>query len=137
MKKFSKKSIFWTIAVVLIVIAAMLYINAPAYLYNKAIEQIRKDAGLTMKSVNIPDFKVVYLEGGAGDTIIMIHGFGGNKDNWLRFAKGAGCQIQHHVAGGEAKPAGKRTGAGKISSYRKFHGRQYFRYLCRDLPRHG
>jgi len=87
MKKFSKKSIFWTIAVVLIVIAAMLYINAPAYLYNKAIEQIRKDAGLTMKSVNIPDFKVVYLEGGAGDTIIMIHGFGGNKDNWLRFAK--------------------------------------------------
>lgn len=48
---------------------------------------MRKDAKLTIKSVNIPDFKIVYAEGGTGDTIIMLHGFGGNKDNWLSFAK--------------------------------------------------
>ena len=87
MKKFSKKTIFLTIAAVVIVIAAVLYFAAPGYLYNKAIDGIRKDAGLTIKSVNIPDFKIVYLEGGTGDTIIMLHGFGGSKDNWLRFAK--------------------------------------------------
>ncbi len=87
MKKFSKKTIFLTIAVVVIVIAAVLYFAAPAYLYNKAMNGLRKDAGLTIKSVNIPDFKIVYAEGGTGDTIIMLHGFGGNKDNWLRFAK--------------------------------------------------
>ena len=87
MKKFSKKTIFLTIAAVLIVIAAVLYFAAPAYLYNKVIDGLRKDAGLTMKSVNIPDFKIVYLEGGTGDTIIMLHGFGGNKDNWPMFAK--------------------------------------------------
>jgi pimeloyl-ACP methyl ester carboxylesterase len=87
MKKLSKKTIFLTIAVVLVVIAAVLYFAAPAYLYNQAINGLRKDAGLTIKSVNIPDFKIVYAEGGAGDTIIMLHGFGGNKDNWPRFAK--------------------------------------------------
>ena len=87
MKKFSKKTIFLTIAVVVVVIAAVLYFAAPGYLYNNAIDKIRKDAKLTMKSVSIPDFKIVYLEGGTGDTIIMLHGFGGNKDNWPRFAK--------------------------------------------------
>jgi abhydrolase domain-containing protein 6 len=87
MKKFSKKTIFLTIALVVIIIATILYFAAPAYLYNKAINGLRKDAGLTIKSVNIPDFKIVYAEGGAGDTIIMLHGFGGNKDNWPRFAK--------------------------------------------------
>jgi abhydrolase domain-containing protein 6 len=87
MKKFSKKAIFLTIAVVVVIVAAILYFAAPSYLYNKAIADLRKDAKLTIKSVNIPDFKIVYAEGGAGDTIIMLHGFGGNKDNWPRFAK--------------------------------------------------
>ena len=87
MKKFSKKTIILTIAVVVIIIAAILYFAAPAYLYNKAINGFRKNAGLTVKSLNIPDFKIIYAEGGAGDTIIMLHGFGGSKDNWLWFAK--------------------------------------------------
>jgi abhydrolase domain-containing protein 6 len=87
MKKFSKKTIFLTIAVIVVVIAAILYFAAPAYLYNKAIDGLRKDAGLTVKSVNIPDFKIVYAEGGTGDTIIMLHGFPANKDHWLRFSK--------------------------------------------------
>lgn len=82
-----KKMIILAIAAVVILIAAILYFVAPSYLFNKAIDRIRKDAGLTIKSANIPDFKIVYAEGGTGDTIILIHGFGGNKDNWPRFAK--------------------------------------------------
>jgi abhydrolase domain-containing protein 6 len=81
------KTIFLTIAAIVIIIAAILYFVAPAYLYNKAIYGIRKDAGLTIKSTDIPDFKIVYTEGGVGDTIIMLHGFGGSKHNWPRFAK--------------------------------------------------
>jgi abhydrolase domain-containing protein 6 len=87
MKKFSKKTIFLIIAAIVIIVGVVLYFAAPSYLYNKAINGLRKDAGLVIKSVNIPDFKIVYAEGGTGDTIIMLHGFGGNKDNWLRFAK--------------------------------------------------
>ena len=86
MKKLSKKTNFLIIAVVSIAIATMLSFAAP-YLYNKAIEGLRRAANLTIKSVDIPDFKIVYAEGGTGDTIIMVHGFGGSKDNWLTFAK--------------------------------------------------
>jgi len=87
MKKASKKIFFVAIAAVVAILAAIIYFVAPSYLYNKAMDGMRKDAGLTTKSVNIPDFKIVYLEGGTGDAIIMLHGFGGDKDNWLRFAK--------------------------------------------------
>jgi len=87
MKKLSKKTIFSIIAVIVVVVCAVLYFVAPSYLYNKAIDGRRSEAKLTIKSVVIPDFRIVYAEGGTGDTIIMVHGFGGNKDNWLSLAK--------------------------------------------------
>lgn len=60
MRKVSKKMIVLIIAVIAIIIAAILYFAAPSYLYNKAIDGIRKDAKLTIKSVNIPDFQIIY-----------------------------------------------------------------------------
>jgi pimeloyl-ACP methyl ester carboxylesterase len=62
-------------------------LSCAPYLFNKYIEGSRKDANLTIKSLDIPDFKIVYAEGGTGDTIIMVHGSGGSKDNWLYLAK--------------------------------------------------
>jgi len=85
MKKLSKKTNLLIIVVVSIAIATML--SCAASLYNNAIDGMRRDANLTIKSVDIPDFKIVYAEGGTGDTIIMVHGFGGSKDNWLKIAK--------------------------------------------------
>ena len=85
MKKLSKKAIFLIIAFFLIAIASML--SCASHLYNKYIGDQRRDANLTIKSVDIPDFKIVYAEGGAGDTIILVHGFAGSKDRWLKFAK--------------------------------------------------
>jgi pimeloyl-ACP methyl ester carboxylesterase len=85
MKKLSRKAIFLIIAVFLIAIASML--SCASSLYNKSIGDQRRDANLTIKSVDIPDFKIVYAEGGTGDTIILVHGFGGSKDRWLKFAK--------------------------------------------------
>jgi pimeloyl-ACP methyl ester carboxylesterase len=87
MKKLSKKTIILIITVVLITIATILYFAAPPYLYNKAIEGQRVAANLTIKSVNIPGVSIVYAEGGTGDTIIMLHGLGANKNFWLNFAK--------------------------------------------------
>ncbi len=85
MKKLSKKTNILIIAVFSIAIATML--SCAPYLFNKYIEGQRKAANLTIKSVDIPDFKIVYAEGGTGDTIIMVHGSGGSKDNWLYLAK--------------------------------------------------
>ena len=87
MKKLSKKTVLWSIAAIVVVVIVAGYFVAPPYLYKKTMDVLRKNAGLTVKTQNIPDFKIVYLEGGSGDTILMLHGFGANKDNWLRFAR--------------------------------------------------
>ena len=87
MKKLSRKIVFLTIAVLVIFVGIFLYFAAPSYLYNKFIDTQRREAKLTIKSVNIPDFKIVYAEGGTGDVIILLHGFTGDKDNWPSFAK--------------------------------------------------
>jgi abhydrolase domain-containing protein 6 len=87
MKRLSKKTVLWSIAAIVVAGIVAGYFIAPPYLYKKAMEGLRKNAGLAVKSQSIPDFKIVYLEGGSGDTILMLHGFGANKDNWLRFAR--------------------------------------------------
>lgn len=85
MKKLSKKTIFLIIVFFSIAIASIL--SCASYLYNKSIDDQRRDANLTIKSVDIPGFNIVYAEGGVGDTVIMVHGYGASKDVWLKFAK--------------------------------------------------
>lgn len=63
MKKLSGKTVFLTIAAAVIILAVFIYLFAPSYLYKRAMDGMRKDAGLTLKTVNIPDFKIVYFEG--------------------------------------------------------------------------
>ncbi len=65
----------------------ILYVAAPKLIVKRLIGLQRKAAKLTVKSAVVGDHTIVYSEGGTGETIIMVHGFGGNKDNWLRFAK--------------------------------------------------
>lgn len=47
----------------------------------------RGRANLELKSVNVGELNYKYLEGGTGDPLILIHGFGANKDNWTRVAE--------------------------------------------------
>jgi len=54
---------------------------APALL---ALERAR--SGLERKTTRVADVDVVYLEGGAGEPLVLIHGFGADKDNFTRVA---------------------------------------------------
>lgn len=47
----------------------------------------RRRAGLTLRSAEVPGFTMPYLEGGKGETLVLIHGFGGDKDNFARIAR--------------------------------------------------
>lgn len=57
---------------------------AQAALLGLAIE--RRRAGLVWDSVSIPGAEMPYLEGGHGETIVLLHSFGGDKDNFIRTA---------------------------------------------------
>jgi pimeloyl-ACP methyl ester carboxylesterase len=55
-------------------------------LFNAAIRAQRAKAGLEERTVNIDGHEVVYLDGGDGEPLILLHGFGANKDNWSQIA---------------------------------------------------
>jgi pimeloyl-ACP methyl ester carboxylesterase len=46
----------------------------------------RKRAGLTVRQCAVDGWNLPYLEGGYGEVLILIHGFGGDKDNFTRVA---------------------------------------------------
>lgn len=52
-------------------------------------------SNLEEKRVKVGDFDVAYLEGGQGPTALLIHGFGGDKEHWTRFARQ--LTDQYHV----------------------------------------
>jgi len=47
----------------------------------------RFSSGLKRRAVQVGDHRVVYSEGGHGDPVILLHGFGASADSWNRFAK--------------------------------------------------
>lgn len=56
-------------------------------LYNAYKNRQRSSADLVQKSVQVDDYSIAYLEGGAGETVVLIHGFGAEKDHWTLMAK--------------------------------------------------
>ncbi len=47
----------------------------------------RTKTGVSEKSVQVDDHTIAYLEGGKGETILLLHGFGDSKDSWVKFAR--------------------------------------------------
>jgi pimeloyl-ACP methyl ester carboxylesterase len=52
-----------------------------------ALDAERGAAGLERKELDIPGFHIAYLEGGQGRPLLLLHGFGADKDNWTRVAR--------------------------------------------------
>jgi len=85
MKKFIKYGMI--VIVVVAVLLAAFYFLFPETVFNLAIDAQRRSADLVKKEVLVDDHRIVYLEGGTGETIVLLHGFGGYKDQWTAFAK--------------------------------------------------
>jgi pimeloyl-ACP methyl ester carboxylesterase len=85
MKKFIKYGMI--VIVVVAVLLAAFYFLFPEAVFKLAIDAQRRSADLVKKEVQVDDHRIVYLEGGTGETIVLLHGFGGYKDQWTAFAK--------------------------------------------------
>jgi pimeloyl-ACP methyl ester carboxylesterase len=61
---------------------------APEQATRLAIQGERQRAGLVRRQVELPGgLQLVYLEGGRGEPLMLLHGFGANKDNFTRVAR--------------------------------------------------
>jgi abhydrolase domain-containing protein 6 len=47
----------------------------------------RFSSGLKRRTIQVGDHRVVYSEGGHGEAVVLVHGFGASADSWNRFAK--------------------------------------------------
>lgn len=73
------------IAVLCAPLAAFYIAPEPATRWELSLERAR--AGLVRREVTLPTgLHYVYLEGGKGETLMLLHGFGGDKDNFTRVA---------------------------------------------------
>jgi abhydrolase domain-containing protein 6 len=65
----------------------LFYFLFPESVFKLAIDAQRRAADLVKQSVQVDDHRIVYLEGGKGETVVLLHGFGGSKDDWPLFAR--------------------------------------------------
>ena len=92
-----------------------------------ALGSERQRADLVRKEIVLPDgLRYVYLEGGQGEPLMLLHGFGGNKDNFTRAAQYLTPHyrviVPDHIGFGEsAKPAqADYTPAAQAERLRRF-----------------
>lgn len=59
----------------------------PEQLFNFVVRMQRRASGLTLREITIDEHRVPYLEGGHGESLLLLHGFGAEKDHWTQVAK--------------------------------------------------
>ncbi len=79
--------ILWLVVALLLMLFA-LYFLFPRTIYTFFQKSLRRKGGLVQKSVRVGEFDWPYLEGGPsdGEIVVLLHGFGGDKDNWTIYA---------------------------------------------------
>ncbi|MDG9930821.1 MULTISPECIES: alpha/beta hydrolase [unclassified Pseudomonas] len=82
------KKLILGIVLVLACAAGALYFS-PSLLIASVQFAERQLAGLSARTATVDGLTLHYYEGGPadGDTLVMIHGFGANRDNWLRMTR--------------------------------------------------
>ena len=81
------KKILLSIVAIIIIGLVIIYFFMPGTMFGIVKKLERKAGGLAQKSVIVNGMNIQYLEGGSGDPLVLIHGFGANKDNWTRISK--------------------------------------------------
>jgi pimeloyl-ACP methyl ester carboxylesterase len=68
-------------------IVAGAYYSVPELFKEPLVELNRGLSGLSERTVRVGVHEVHYLEGGSGETVVLLHGIFGEKDHWVDFAR--------------------------------------------------
>lgn len=80
--------IILTIVGILVLSLIAIYAFFPRSLFRFLHNALRRKGNLKEKSIKVGDIDWPYLEGGpaGGEPLLLLHGFGGDKDNWAMYA---------------------------------------------------
>lgn len=81
-----KKLVLGLLAAFVIAIGA-LYALAPGVLVDAEFARQALLAGMHKHALDAAGHRIVYYEGGAGEPMVLVHGFTGSKENWLESAR--------------------------------------------------
>ena len=86
---------------------AVRYLASAETFTNVVLDASRAAVGLTRKEITLPDgLHYAYLEGGTGEPLLLLHGFGADKDDFLQIApylsKRYHLIIPDHIGFGES-----------------------------------
>ncbi len=79
------KKLLLALTIVVLLLAAIRWL-APDWLARATLGAGRLAAGLSVEHTVVEGLALRYLEGGTGPTVVLVHGFGGDADNWLLLA---------------------------------------------------
>lgn len=74
------------LALIVLVVGGGTYLLAPQWLMRAYNWEQASSAGLSTRGVQIGRTHWVYYEGGKGPTIMLLHGYGGDRQLWLKMA---------------------------------------------------
>jgi len=74
-------------ALTLFLAVVVVYYVFPDVAFKLLLKAERSSAGLKQHSIEVEGLHIEYLDGGKGDVVLLLHGFGANKDNWTRISK--------------------------------------------------
>ncbi len=63
------------------------YYGAPQHFKTPLLQLNRATSGLTAHTVTTGDHTLHYLDGGSGETLVLLHGIFAEKDHWVDFAR--------------------------------------------------
>lgn len=86
MTKRTKKACILVLVLIVLTLAGV-YLLFPQTAFDLLRGSERSAAGLKQKSIDVNGLRIAYLEGGKGEVLVLLHGFGANKDNWTRISK--------------------------------------------------
>lgn len=66
--------------------AAILVVAFPELALRALFVYSRRAAGLELRTFELADGPIAYLEGGSGPSVVLLHGFGGSKETWIGVA---------------------------------------------------
>lgn len=96
-----------TSSVACFLLLAFLASGCAERLLDAAVKRERRAAGLEPRTVQAAGHTVAYLDGGEGEPFLLLHGFGGSRDNWTRFA--AHFTADHRVVAPDLPGFGEST----------------------------